>query len=87
MTRKRAFDILSDVWGSGETITATVVKEIEAIETPGTSALETVAKVAGLWDTIKCIGAYNNKAIRSVVSRARANYEIKLAKSPWLWEN
>jgi hypothetical protein len=85
MTRKRAFEILLDFWGSGETLTASVVKEIEAIEKSGESALETVAKVAGLWDShIRHLKAYDNQALRSIVSRAWAEYEIEIANKPWL---
>jgi hypothetical protein len=84
MTSQRAIEILFDFWGSGEPITPEVVKEIEMCQESGASALETVAKQAGIWDTIKRVKSFDNARIRSIVSHAKALSDIKIANKPWL---
>lgn len=83
MTKRRALEILRDYWGTGQSVTKSVVSEIEAIATIDESMLRTVARVSGWGDQVLAVlPPYNNRAVKALASYGLARLDLAEVQDP-----
>jgi len=72
MNKSRALEIINDYWGKPTVVPQSVVDEIQFEQE---TLLETVARIAGISEEIKAVGAFDHATIRKVVENARNDKE------------